>query len=348
MGNTDADLQIYLNGWLFQSGPLTTNFQVEIPVGLWKGGENSLLINLRSKQKNPVWMGTGLSSATTGDLNIRFADTTINIADNNWHTMPDLSKPYGFDFLPNNTASMLFNTMINPIIPYGIAGAIWYQGETNADRAFQYRTSFPLMINDWRTRWNQQFPFLFVQLSSYGGFQNSNQGSNWAELREAQNLTLHLPNTGLAVTTDIGNAIDIHPKDKADVGFRLASKALSLTYHINDMPQCPLYKSVAFSGNEALVSFNYADNGLIVKDKYGYIKGFELAGDDHKFYYAQAVIVEGNKVKIWCKEVTNPVSVRYAWTDAPIDANLFNKEGFPVSPFRSDNWKAITEGAKFE
>jgi len=243
---------------------------------------------------------------------------------------------------------MLFNTMINPIIPYGIAGAIWYQGETNADRAFQYRTSFPLMINDWRTRWNQPFPFLFVQLSSYGGFQNSNQGSNWAELREAQNLTLQLPNTGLAVTTDIGNAVDIHPKDKADVGFRLASKALSLTYHINDRPQCPLYKSVAFNGNEALVSFNYADNGLMVKDKYGYIKGFELAGDDHKFYYAQAVIVEGNKVKVWCKEVANPVSVRYAWTDAPIDANLFNKEGFPVSPFRSDNWKAITEGAKFE
>jgi sialate O-acetylesterase len=348
LGNTDADILVYLNGKLVQNGPLTNNFQMEVPAGYWHGGENSLLIDLKSKQKNPTWMGTGISSAVTGDLNIRFADTTINIADNNWHTMPDLSKPYSFDFMPNNTASMLFNTMINPIIPYGIAGAIWYQGESNADRAVQYGKSFPLMINDWRDRWNQQFPFLFVQLSSYGTMQNSNIGSNWAELREAQNLTLQLPKTGLAVTTDIGNALDIHPKDKANVGYRLASKALSLTYHLTEMPQCPLYKSVSFSNKGVFVSFSYADNGLMVKDKYCYIKGFELAGHDHKFYYAQATIVEGNKIKVWCKEVTDPIAVRYAWTDAPVEANLFNTEGFPVSPFRSDDWKAITEGKGFE
>jgi len=348
LGNTDADLVIYINGKLVQKGALPTNFQVNLPAGTWKGGDNSLLIDLQSKQKNPAWFGTGISSAGNNDIFVRFADTTINMADGNWHTMPDLSKPYHFDYLPNNSAFMLYNSMINPIIPYAMAGAIWYQGESNTDRAFQYRTSFPLMINDWRNRWGRQFPFLFVQLSSFGGFQNSNAGSGWAELREAQNNTLQLAATGTAVTTDIGDAYNIHPKDKADVGLRLASKALSLTYNIKDSPESPLYKSTDFKDGAAIVEFSHAENGLIAKDKYGYIKGFEIAGADHKFYFAQATIIDGNKIKVWSNDVKQPVAVRFAWTDAPIDANLFNKEGFPVSPFRSDSWKGITDDKKFE
>jgi len=238
--------------------------------------------------------------------------------------------------------------MISPLVPYAMAGVIWYQGESNADRAFQYRTSFPLMINDWRARWNSQFPFLFVQLSSFGTMQDSNAGSSWAELREAQTMTLQLPNTGMAVTTDIGDAFNIHPKDKQDVGLRLASKGLGLVYGVSNSPESPLFKSADFSGGNATVTFTHADNGLMVKDKYGYLKGFEVAGADHKFYYAQAVITPDNKVKVWCSQVATPVAVRYAWTDAPVDANLFSKDGFPVSSFRSDNWKGITEGKKFE
>ena len=347
LGGTDADLTIYINGKLVQKGPLTGNYQVTLPSGTWKGGDNSLLIGLTSTPKYPAWYGIGLHS-TGNDLNVRFADTTVNLANGNWQMMPDLSKPYTFDFLPNNTAFLLYNSMINPLIPYAMAGVIWYQGESNTDRAFQYRTSFPLMINDWRNRWKQQFPFLFVQLASFGGFQNSNIGSGWAELREAQNLTLQLPNTGTALTTDISEAINIHPKDKADVGFRMASKALKMVYHLPGFSESPLFKSVDFNGNYAVVDFTHAENGLMAKDKYGYLRGFELAGADHKFYYAQAVITDGNKVKVWCDQVAQPVAVRYAWTDAPIDANLFNKEGFPVSPFRSDNWKGITEGKGFE
>ena len=347
LGQTDADLAIYINGKLLKQGALSGNFQLDLPAGTWKGGDNSLLINLQSQQKNPSWFGLGLTGVGN-DLYVMFADTTVNLADNNWHTLPDVSKPYHFEYLPNNSAFMLYNSMINPLIPYAMAGVIWYQGESNTDRAFQYRTAFPLMITDWRNRWKQQFPFLFVQLSAFGGMQNSNTGSGWAELREAQNITLQLPNTGTAVTTDIGDPFNIHPKDKADVGYRLAAKALSLTYHLNGFSESPMFKSADFNGNSAIVTFTYAENGLMVKDKYGYVKGFELAGADHKFFYAQAMITDDGKVKVWSKDVPQPAAVRYAWTDAPIEANLFSKEGFPVSPFRSDDWKGITEEHKFE
>ena len=262
--------------------------------------------------------------------------------------MPDLSKPYHFDYLPNNTANMLYNSMVNPLINYAIAGVIWYQGESNSDVAFQYRSTFPLLINDWRSRWKRDFPFLFVQLASFGGMQNSNYGSNWAELREAQTMALQLPNTGMAVTTDISEAINIHPRNKADVGLRLADKALTMVYHLTGFSESPLFKSADFSGGYAVVSLRNAGNGLFAKDQYGYIRGFELAGADHKFYYAQAAIIDGGKVKVWGSQVLQPIAVRYAWTDAPVDANLYNTEGFPVSPFRSDDWKGITADRKFE
>lgn len=347
LGQTDADLELYINGKLIKKGALSGNFQLDLPAGTWKPGDNSLLINLQSRQKNPAWFGMGLTGSGN-DLYIRFADTSINLADNNWRVMPDLGKPYHFDFLPNNTAFSLYNSMINPLIPYAFAGVIWYQGESNADKAFQYRTTFPLLITDWRVKWKTDFPFLFVQLSSFGGMQNSNIGSSWAELREAQTMALQLPNTGMVVTTDIGDAVNIHPRDKADVGLRLADKALTMVYHMPGFSESPLFNSADFSDGAAVVNFKNAANGLLAKDKYGYIKGFELAGADHKFYYAQAAIVDGNKVKVWCAQVPQPIAVRYAWTDAPVDANLYNTEGFPVAPFRSDSWKGITEGKKFE
>jgi sialate O-acetylesterase len=347
LGQTDADLALYINGKLIKNGALSGNFQLDLPAGTWKPGDNSLLINLQSRQKNPSWFGMGLTGVGN-DLYIRFSDTTINLADNNWRVMPDISKPYHFDFLPNNTGYSLYNSMINPLIPYAMAGVIWYQGESNADKSFQYRTTFPLLITDWRSKWKRDFPFLFVQLASFGSAQDSNVGSGWAELREAQTMTLQLPNTGMAVTTDIGDAFNIHPRDKADVGLRLADKALTSVYHLTGFPESPLYSSAQFKDGFALVNFVNAPKGLMAKDKYGYIRGFEVAGADHKFFYAQAQIVDGDKVKVWSDKVSQPVAVRYAWTDAPLDANLFNVEGFPVSPFRSDNWKGVTDEKKYE
>jgi len=181
----------------------------------------------------------------------------------------------------------------------------------------------------------------------HGTSQNSNFGSNWAELREAQNAALQLPNTGIAVTTDIGDAFNIHPRDKANVGYRLAGTAFNLVYHLPGFYESPLFASAEFNNGCAVINFTHADEGLIVKDQYGYVKGFELAGADHKFYYAQAVII-GNKVKVWCPAVPDPVAVRYGWTNAPLDANLFSSKGLPVSPFRSDNWDGITVTHKFE
>jgi sialate O-acetylesterase len=238
--------------------------------------------------------------------------------------------------------------MIHPIIPYAIQGILWYQGESNAERAFQYRKSFPLLIESWRKAWKDEMPFYFVQLSSFGKFQNSNLGSAWAELREAQSMTLSLPKTGMAVTTDIGNPDNVHPRNKEDVGKRLASNALINTYHLSSEVYCgPTFHAVEFKNGQAIISFKNLGKGWQIKDQYGYIKGFEIAGENHVFYYAQAKI-DGQNMIVSCEKVLNPVAVRYGWTDSPIDANIFNLDGFPTSPFRTDQWKGITEEIKFK
>lgn len=249
---------------------------------------------------------------------------------------------------PNSYPTLLFNAMVNPLLNFAIEGAIWYQGESNAGRAYQYRTAFPLMIQDWRNHWKQgDFPFYFVQLASFNSANgDSRNGSTWAELREAQTMTLSLPNTGMAVTTDIGEANDIHPRNKQDVGKRLAAIALNQTYGQKNVFSGPVYKSMITDGNKARVSFTHLGTGLVAKDKYGYLKGFEVAGADQKFHYAKAWI-EGNEVVVSSEHVASPVAVRFGWADNPEDANLFNNEGFPASPFRTDTWKGITENSKF-
>lgn len=203
------------------------------------------------------------------------------------------------------------------------------------------------MIEDWRKKWNDDFYFFFVQLSSYGANQDSNTGSGWAELREAQTMTLSLPKTGMAVTTDIGNPTDVHPTNKQDVGKRLAANALKQTYGQEIPYSSPMFEAVKFESGKAIVSFKFAYDGLIAKDKFGYLRGFEIAGEDKVFYYAKAEI-EGDTVIVHNPKVKNPVAVRYAWSDAPIDANLYNSIGFPASSFRTDNWQGVTVGNKFK
>jgi sialate O-acetylesterase len=250
---------------------------------------------------------------------------------------------------PNEYPTLLFNAMLNPITNYSIEGALWYQGESNAGRAYQYRTAFPLMIHDWRNHFKQgNFPFYFVQLANYNaGNGTTENGSTWAELREAQTLTLSLPNTGMAVTTDIGNPKDIHPRNKQDVGKRLAAIALNKVYQQNNVYSGPVYKSMKVEGNTIRLTFTETGSGLMVKDKYGYVKGFEVAGNDQKFKYAKAWI-EGNDILVSVEGISNPAAARYAWADNPEDANLYNKEGFPASSFRTDAWKGITDEWKFK
>lgn len=344
LAQNDGPTQVYINGKRIWEGSMTGNRAIPIPGNVWQPGKNRLLLKM-GNTRTPEWFGPGLQGASE-DLYVGNASGRVNLADG-WRIMPALAESHTYTRFMNNLATGLYNGMIHPIVPFGIRGVLWYQGESNAGRAFQYRQTFPLLIEDWRTRWGLDFPFYFVQLSSFGSDQNSNQGSDWAELREAQTMTLSLPNTGMAVTTDIGNAQDIHPTNKQDVGHRLALVALKQTYGQAVGDGSPLFDNATFGDGRAVVSFRNAPNGLMVNDRYKYLKGFELAGDDGKFQYAQAR-VEGNRVIVSHPDVPKPVAVRYAWSNAPVEANLFNTEGLPVGPFRSDTWPGITQKTRFE
>lgn len=243
-----------------------------------------------------------------------------------------------------HTPSGLYNGMIAPLIPYGIQGAIWYQGESNAGRSYQYRKLFPAMIKNWRKDWGQRdFPFLFVQLANFMAVKPDPSESGWAELREAQFMTLALPNTGMATIIDIGEADDIHPKNKQDVGKRLALWALAETYEKDLVYSGPLYKSMEKKGNQIVLRFDHIGSGLVAKGG-GPLKGFAIAGADRKFVWADAQI-EGNMVVVSSDQVVEPVAVRYAWADNPV-CNLYNKEKLPASPFRTDQWPGVTTDNK--
>lgn len=245
---------------------------------------------------------------------------------------------------PNSYPTLLFNGMINPILPYGIKGAIWYQGESNAGRAKQYQRVFPDVIKDWRTHWNQgDFPFLFVSLANFYPPVETPGESDWAELREAQTKTLSLPNTGMALSIDIGEANDIHPKNKQDVGKRLALNALKIAYNKNIVFSGPMYKSVDFKDGKAFITFSETGSGLKAKDKYGYLKGFTIAGADKKFKWAKAEIIDNKTIVVYSEEIKDPKSVRYGWANNPDDVNLYNVEGLPANPFRTDEWPGITK-----
>jgi len=239
-----------------------------------------------------------------------------------------------------NRPTVLYNAMIHPFIQFAIKGVIWYQGESNADRAHQYRALFPAMITDWRKKWNiGDFPFYFVQLANFMNTAERPAASNWAELRDAQLKTLSLANTGMAVTIDIGEAKDIHPKNKQEVGRRLGLIALAKNYAEKIPYSGPLAVSQQISGNVVTLNFKNTDGGLKTKDGAA-STGFAVAGADQKFYWAEAT-VKGNQVMLSSADVPVPVAVRYGWADNPV-CNLFNGAGLPASPFRTDSWPDVT------
>ncbi len=243
-----------------------------------------------------------------------------------------------------NISTVLYNGMISPLIPFGIKGAIWYQGESNAGRAFQYRSLLPTMIKDWRARFDVgEFPFYIVQLANFTAIKPEPGESDWAELREAQLLTAEtLPHTWLAVITDIGDDKDIHPKNKQDVGKRLALASLGRDYGVKGEYSGPIYKSFEKVLGGIKLKFDHVGTGLTAKE--GDLKGFAIAGDDKKFVWADAKIV-GNTIIVSASSVAKPVAVRYAWANNPV-ANLYNKEGLPASPFRTDDWPGVTVNNK--
>jgi len=246
----------------------------------------------------------------------------------------------------------LYNGMIAPLIPFAIKGAIWYQGESNAGRAEQYRDLFPDMIRNWREDWKQgDFTFLAVQLAPWDRNRKrpleeitaTPVESDWAELREAQWLaTRLLPNVGMAVITDVGDKDDIHPTKKQPVGARLALAAQGIAYKKKIEYSGPIYRKMTVKGGKAIVSFDHARSGLEARD--GKLQGFAICGPDRKFVWADAAI-EGGRVVVSSPSVSEPVAVRYGWADYPV-VNLYNKEGLPASPFRTDDFPMVSAGKR--
>jgi sialate O-acetylesterase len=241
---------------------------------------------------------------------------------------------------PDRPQSGLYEGMMAPVLPYAFRGAIWYQGESNALAAYSYQKLLPGLISNWRAVARDQFPFLIVQLPNHGAIPEQPGESAWAELREAQLLTMEqVPDTGMAVTIDVGDPKDLHPHRKAEVGERLALWAMGTTYARPIVYSGPIYRSAKADGNRVVIEFDHVGGGL-VGDAEGRVKGFAIAGADHKFHWADAVI-QGATVVVSSPEVGHPVAVRYAWGDSPI-CNLYNREGLPASPFRTDDWPGIT------
>lgn len=240
----------------------------------------------------------------------------------------------------NQLPTLLYNKMIHPLLPYPIKGVLWYQGESNAnpEDAFRYRTLFADMIRDWRERWNVgDFPFLFVQLANYMQPDAEPSESSWALLRESQSAALALPGTAQAVAIDLGEADDIHPRNKQDVGLRLALAARKVAYGQDVVYSGPVYRQHEVRNGRMVVEFDHVGDGLMTKGRQGPPKGFAVAGADRRFVWADAAI-QGNRVVVWSDRVPDPVAVRYAWGNNPEDANLYNEKGLPTSPFRTDRW----------
>jgi len=242
----------------------------------------------------------------------------------------------------NHRPANIYNGVLKSHLGYGIRGAIWYQGESNAGRAYQYRDLFPLMIESWRKEWGQgDFPFYWVQLADFMAEKPEPAESSWAELREAQTMTMsRLPNTGEAVIIDIGEGKDIHPKNKVDVGRRLARWALAKDYGVKIAHHSPQFKAMEKQDAKIVLSFEHVDGGWRPFDV-NEPRGFAIAGADKKFVLAKATILKDGRIEVASDQVPAPVAVRYAWADNPV-CNMYSQAGLPLTPFRTDDWPGVT------
>ena len=333
----DADV-IYVNGIKVGSTMgWQTNRIYEVPASILQEGSNVIAIRQYDSGGGSAIVGPMfLSNGNGQNINLEgtwkalfYADLSIEgiLIYGEEHQERLKERPRSIYLGPNQLASSLFNAMIHPLIPYGLRGAIWYQGESNVGRSLQYETLFPAMITDWRNHWGKEFPFYFVQIApfSYGS------GLSPA-LRDAQRKSLKTPATGMAVAMDIGESESIHPANKQDVGYRLALLALDKDYGLDVVSSGPLYKDHIIDGDKIVVAFDHKGSGLWAKSTP--LTSFEIAGADKKFMPAMASIVD-DKVEVRNEAIERPVYVRYGWSDFLL-ASLFNKEGLPASSFTTD------------
>jgi sialate O-acetylesterase len=333
----DAD-ETYVNG--VQVGNIAYQYpprRYEVPADVLKEGKNLLVVRVTNT------IGKG---GFVPDKRYELTDgvTHIDIRGDWQYKVGQVFSPRpagggGAPFVAQNEPTGLFNTMVAPAIRYGVKGFVWYQGEANTGNAREYGQLLPALIADWRRQWkNRELPFLYVQLPNFMEAQYSPSESQWAELREAELNASSVPGTAMAVTIDAGEWNDIHPLDKKDVGDRLALAAEKLAYGDQAVVASgPIFQSARVAGNKIEVSFMDTGSGLMVKGG-GELQQFAIAGADKKFVWADARI-EGDKVIVSSGEVTSPLYVRYAWADNPQGANLYNREGLPASPFRTDQNK---------
>ena len=320
------------------TGQYNTHRAYTVPADVLKPGLNTIAVRV---------LDTGGGGGIWGeaeDLNLTRGIETQSLA-GAWAYQPGIAAGDDQPRPPRrlqNQPTTLYNAMLAPLIPYTIRGAIWYQGESNAGRAYQYRALFAAMIQDWRAQWGLgDFPFYFVQLANFmEPQQNPSEAQTWPELREAQTMALRLPQTAQAVIIDIGEANDIHPRNKQDVGARLALAALNQTYGQDVVYSGPAYREMTKEGNTLRLHFDHAGGGLVARD--GELKGFAIAGADSQFVWAEAKI-DGEAIVVSSPAVPEPVAARYAWANNPV-ISLFNQEGLPASPFRTDDWPGVTEG----
>lgn len=329
----DADV-LYINGK--QVGNTTYMYpqrRYNVPADLLKPGKNMLVVK--------VINNSGKGGFVPDKPYCIFAGTdTIDLKGTWQYKVGEVFTPrsgQGFSggIAAQNQPSALYNAMVAPVTTYTIKGVLWYQGESNTGRASDYTRLQPAQIADWRNKWQQgDIPFLFVQLPNFMDANYIPSESQWAELREAQLRSLSVPNTGMVVAIDLGEWNDIHPDNKKDVGERLATAALKISYGENLIHSGPIFKSSEKQGNKIIIRFDHTGSGLVTNDGEGPAE-FAIAGADKKFVWAKAKI-EGDTIIVWNEEIKNPVYVRYAWADNPVNPNLYNKEGLPASPFRTN------------
>ena len=315
---------------------------LDVPVGMinnaWGGSACEAWINrdvlAADSQYEPLLTRWKQNEAAVADLSAK-----ADLDDNQKKQLENLKRQMTGNSRPGN----IYNGVLKSHLGYTIKGAIWYQGESNASRAYQYRNLFPLMISNWRQEWGQgDFPFYWVQLADFRAEKDMPVESDWAELREAQTMTISaLPNTGQAVIIDIGEGKDIHPKNKVDVGRRLARWALAVDYGISVPYRSPQYRDMQIQENKIILTFDYVDGkGWRPFDTAAPV-GFSIAGEDRKFVWADAKILPDGSIEVSASEISNPVAVRYAWADNPV-CNMYDNAGLPLTPFRTDDWPGVT------
>ena len=245
----------------------------------------------------------------------------------------------------NQRPGNIFAGVVHPTLGYGMKGVIWYQGESNAGRAWEYAQLFPYMIEQWRAEWGQgDFPFYWVQLADFQAEVDQPGESSWAELRESQSKTMSLPNTGEAVIIDLGEGNDIHPKNKYDVAARLVRWALAKDYGIESIePKSPAYQDMNIVENKAVLTFDHIAGGLRTVDV-NEVRGFAICGEDRKWVWASAKITDTDTIEVWSDDVAAPVAVRYAWANNPV-CNVHSRIGLPLTPFRTDEFRMTTRPA---